>query len=783
MGWRDAPIVAGNTAANQTAKWATAPEYKSTDAIYAEEAKQQEEANREMPWYEQFGQGAKAQMARFALGATELAGNLTGHDFVDPEVLAYAQQGADAMDKGTGVAGFVGNVAGDPLTLLLGGYGGAAIQGAKTTGQAALAAGKAGAVTGAISGLTQGTGEADSTIIDNLNNAAIGGGLGAGMGATVPVATAGVKAVGKGLKGGAQRVFAGLGSETAADAVAYRNLAKVLNEQGFAPGEIKATVDAFKSQGIDGATLGQMLQSPDLLLREKNLLQSGGKAGRYMAEQYADQPKKVASAFVRKAKEIYQPERTTQLYKYADEFANTPTVKGGMIDGNVVGMGQSGTDQIPHTLNSIREELVEDADYIPSTTVKRIGKYIERAEKEGTFEAYDKLKQDLASEYTDKALNELSPDEKATNRIVDGYRKMLSASLDEVGGDPYQFAKSSARGDMAARDMIESFNTTNKQRIITALDKFFGSPEKEKELLDKLSDEATKKEFSELIENMYKVARRPGGSDTASNQATQAAMAGETGFGFTPDIVGTGNIFEQLANPISKNVRQSTAKAVFNPDTERLGNEILKQQFKGSAVNRAVPALGVQTGRASEAGDEGNNSPAPVRLQDVPKPQSWRDAPKTGIDEKMAMAESSGDPNAQNPNSTASGLYQFTDPTWNSLVNKHGRKYGITKADKNNPQAQNIMLQYLKEDNARQLKAKGLPVNEKTIYFTHFMGGPAGTKAMTMLGKRANAARSFPSAAKSNPTIFYQTDKRGKPIYSKPRTVDEVYQLVTSKVA
>jgi len=55
------------------------------------------------------------------------------------------------------------------------------------------------------------------------------------------------------------------------------------------------------------------------------------------------------------------------------------------------------------------------------------------------------------------------------------------------------------------------------------------------------------------------------------------------------------------------------------------------------------------------------------------------------------------------------------------------------------------------------------------------MGAPAGAAAIKMLGTNAIAARSFPSAAKANPTVFF--NKNGK-----PRTIDEVYQIITSKV-
>lgn len=141
---------------------------------------------------------------------------------------------------------------------------------------------------------------------------------------------------------------------------------------------------------------------------------------------------------------------------------------------------------------------------------------------------------------------------------------------------------------------------------------------------------------------------------------------------------------------------------------------------------------------------------------------------------RIAQAESGGNPNAQSSTSSASGLYQFTDPTWRSAVDKWGRKYGIKYGDKDNPQAQEQLLQELLNDNARILQAKGFEATPDNLYFAHFMGAPAASKALSLLGRNAIAARSFPKAAQSNPTIFFNN--------GKPRTVDEVYQLVTGKV-
>lgn len=158
---------------------------------------------------------------------------------------------------------------------------------------------------------------------------------------------------------------------------------------------------------------------------------------------------------------------------------------------------------------------------------------------------------------------------------------------------------------------------------------------------------------------------------------------------------------------------------------------------------------------------------------ETPAPQS--SAQPSNLLNKISMAESSGNPNAQSPTSSASGLYQFTDSTWNSVVDKFGKNHGITRAMKNDPQAQAIMMDYLLKDNARILQDKGIEPSDENLYFAHFMGAPAASKAISKLGTNVSASRLFPDAAKSNQAIFF--DKAGN-----PRTIEQVYDIVTSKV-
>ncbi len=84
------------------------------------------------------------------------------------------------------------------------------------------------------------------------------------------------------------------------------------------------------------------------------------------------------------------------------------------------------------------------------------------------------------------------------------------------------------------------------------------------------------------------------------------------------------------------------------------------------------------------------------------------------------------------------------------------------------------MMAALLQDNARILQNKGIETTDGNLYFAHFMGAPAASKAIQMLGKNAIAARSFPEAARKNPEVFFEGQR--------PRTIDEVYQIITSKV-
>ena len=145
---------------------------------------------------------------------------------------------------------------------------------------------------------------------------------------------------------------------------------------------------------------------------------------------------------------------------------------------------------------------------------------------------------------------------------------------------------------------------------------------------------------------------------------------------------------------------------------------------------------------------------------------------------KLAFVESSNNPNAKAKTSSARGMYQFTTPTWNMVVKKWGKEHGLTKSGLFSHKQQEVAIRLLTEDNKKRLAAKlNVPENRlghTELYAAHFLGVNGAAKLLSTK-YTANAAKTFPEAAKANKSIFY--DEKGK-----PRTVKEVILVLEKKM-
>lgn len=175
-------------------------------------------------------------------------------------------------------------------------------------------------------------------------------------------------------------------------------------------------------------------------------------------------------------------------------------------------------------------------------------------------------------------------------------------------------------------------------------------------------------------------------------------------------------------------------------------------------------------------------------------------ADRTGVDfdflVRTARRESSFNPSARAPTSSAAGLFQFVEQSWLATVKQHGAKHGLQRyADmitrgsdgryrvggdsaarrtvlnlRFDAQTASLMAGELASDNAAYLRGRtGREPTAGDLYAAHFLG-PAGSARLieaVRSNPNASAARLFPDAAGANRSIFYRDGRAA--------SVSEVY--------
>ena len=172
------------------------------------------------------------------------------------------------------------------------------------------------------------------------------------------------------------------------------------------------------------------------------------------------------------------------------------------------------------------------------------------------------------------------------------------------------------------------------------------------------------------------------------------------------------------------------------------------------------------------SGDKKSSEQTTVVQQPVVKPVETPKKPEYA--DRVAFIESSNNPKAKSKTSSAAGLFQFTDDTWNEYVSKMGKNYSLK--DRFDAVKAREVFDYKTDDEAKRLaKVLKRDVNDTEKYLAHFMGVQGAVKFL----KSSPTARvdkvATSSALKANKSIFY--DDKGK-----VKRVSDVYSYFNNKL-
>lgn len=287
---------------------------------------------------------------------------------------------------------------------------------------------------------------------------------------------------------------------------------------------------------------------------------------------------------------------------------------------------------------------------------------------------------------------------------------------------------------------------------------------------------ANKIQMGKADSALQTITNRPS-VQAALNAKLSPPPASETYGPVKPEIQGPSGLIgprlPEKQGPVLPEVQGPPAPEQYGPPAPKLiiGKDTLAQT--GTALSPTLNAM--QQAQAKLQPQQVASSPT-AQSNAQTKFSSFADLAKAPDVSSFVKPESGGNPNAKNPNSSASGLYQFTNKTFANMVQRYGQQTGITFADKNNPQAQATMARLYALDNIDALKPiLGRMPTKGELYMAHILGAGGAAKLINAPADKEGIMIYPRQIFDANRSIFFN----GK----QPRTAGQIYKILNDKVA
>lgn len=180
------------------------------------------------------------------------------------------------------------------------------------------------------------------------------------------------------------------------------------------------------------------------------------------------------------------------------------------------------------------------------------------------------------------------------------------------------------------------------------------------------------------------------------------------------------NSYFQLNNALQKYQDGDFEKSLISDFIEKADKFLFEQKNKETServpedVLKAIEDAKAQLEEATTPPDDAMND-IPINTKDVIK-----------------QIESGGDKWAKNPNSSAAGLYQFTEKTWRDIM-KEAPELGLTANGRVSADTdqQERAMDWFTASNAQKLKDAGIETTIENIYAAHFLGAEKAVEVLT----------------------------------------------------